>query len=46
MGDDIFEIAGEDRVFEQEQKVVQEGRHLIDIFSDAQTHHYIRVQIK
>jgi hypothetical protein len=45
-GVDIFEIAGEDRVFEQEQTVLQEGSHLVDVYSDSTTHYYLRVETK
>lgn len=46
MGADVFAIAGEGRVFEQEQTVLQEGPHLVDIYSDANTHYYLRVELQ
>jgi hypothetical protein len=44
-GDDIFAIAGGDRVFAQEQEVKREGDHVIEIFSDARTHYFARVEL-
>ncbi len=45
MGVDIFEKAGSDRVFRQERKVRMAGDHLIEIYSDATTHYFIRVEL-
>ena len=45
-GDDIFSIAGGDRVFAREQKLRQKGDHWIEIFSDARTHYFVRVDLK
>jgi hypothetical protein len=45
MGADVFEIAGEDRVFEQEQTGLEEGLHLVDVYSDATTNYYLRVEL-
>jgi len=44
-GADIFDIAGEDRVFTQEQKIIIAGDHLVEINSDASTHYYLRIEI-
>ena len=45
-GDDIFAKAGGDRVFAQEHMVQREGDHLIEIFCDARTHYFARVELK
>ncbi len=45
-GADIFDLAGEDLVFEQEQQVLLEGSHRVDIYSDATTHYYLRVEVQ
>jgi len=45
-GKDIFSEAGGDRVFAKEQKVRRDGDHLIEIFSDARTHYFIRVELQ
>jgi hypothetical protein len=46
MGANIFLLAGNDWVFEQEQQVQLEGPHLIDVYSDATTHYYLRVELR
>lgn len=46
MGADVFAVAGADRVFEQEQQVSQEGLHLVEIYSDATTNYYLRVELQ
>jgi hypothetical protein len=43
---DVYEMAGGDRVFAQEKKVRQAGDHLIEIYSDATTHFFVRVELK
>jgi hypothetical protein len=45
MGIDIFSKAGSDRVFAQSQKVRMAGDHLIEIYSDATTHYFVRVEL-
>lgn len=44
-GDDIFALAGGSRVFSQEKKVRRAGDHLVEIFSDAYTHYFLRVEL-
>lgn len=46
LGANVFELAGENRVFEQEQQVLQEGSHLVDVYSDATTDYYLRVELR
>ena len=46
MGADIFAIAGGDRVFSQEQKVRLSGDHRVDVYCDATTHYYLRVELQ
>ncbi|MBN2498578.1 MAG: hypothetical protein JXR96_28565 [Deltaproteobacteria bacterium] len=46
MGADIFSKAGSNRVFSQEQKVRMAGDHLIEIYSDATTHYFARVELE
>jgi hypothetical protein len=46
LGADVFAIAGGDRVFSQERKVRQAGDHRVDVYSDATTHYFIRVEVK
>ncbi|MBW1810437.1 MAG: hypothetical protein JRJ87_19730 [Deltaproteobacteria bacterium] len=46
MGANIFEMAGEDRVFTQEQKIRREGDHLVEIYSDANAHYYLRTELR
>lgn len=46
LGADVCAVAGEDRVFEQEQAVLEEGAHLVEIYSDATTDYYLRVELK
>ncbi len=43
--DDIFSMAGGDRVFSQEKTVSQAGDHLIEIVSDAYVHYFARVDL-
>ncbi len=45
MGADIFSKAGADRVFSQEHEVRMAGDHLIEIYSDATTHYFVRVEL-
>ena len=45
-GEDIFSLAGNDRIFEQGMKVRQEGPHLVEIDSDAVAHIFIRVDLQ
>ncbi|RME22570.1 MAG: hypothetical protein D6806_12790 [Deltaproteobacteria bacterium] len=45
-GEDIFAIAGGDRVFEREQMVRNAGDHLVEVYSDAYAHYLIRVELK
>jgi hypothetical protein len=45
-GADLFDLAGGDKVFEQEYTVVLEGAHLIEIYCDASTYYYLRVETK
>jgi len=45
-GQDIFQMAGTDRIFTQEKKVRQAGDHLVEIFSDATCHFFARVDIQ
>jgi hypothetical protein len=46
MGADIFAIAGGDRVFSQKQRVRMSGDHQIDVYCDATTHYFIRVEVQ
>lgn len=43
-GIDLFSKAGSDRVFSQTRKVRMDGDHLIEIYSDATCHYYMRVE--
>ena len=45
MGIDIFEKSGSDRVFAQSQQVRMGGDHLIEIYSDATSHYFVRVEL-
>jgi len=45
-GADIFDKAGGDRVFTQEKRVRRSGDHLVEIFSDAYTHYFARVEVR
>jgi len=44
-GDDLFSKAGGDRIFSQSKTVRRAGDHLIDIYSDAYTHYFLRVDL-
>jgi len=43
--DDIFSKAGGDRIFSQSKTVRRSGDHLIEIYSDAYTHYFLRVDL-
>lgn len=43
LGVDLFAKAGSDRVFSQTHKVRVSGDHLIEIYSDATCHYFVRV---
>lgn len=45
MGVDIFSKAGSDRTFSQTKLVRAAGDHLIEIYSDAWTHYFVRVEL-
>jgi len=46
-GEDIFAVAaGADGVFTKEQKIKIAGDHLIEIYSDALTHYFVRVELQ
>jgi hypothetical protein len=45
-GEDIFAKAGGDREFDQEMKVRMSGDHLVEIYSDATTHFFCRVDVQ
>jgi hypothetical protein len=42
---DLFSKAGSDRVFSQSRQVREAGDHLIDIYSDATAHYFVRVEL-
>jgi hypothetical protein len=44
-GIDMFAKAGADRVFSQAHEVRRAGDHLIEIYSDATTHYFLRVEL-
>jgi hypothetical protein len=46
LGDDIFSVAGRDQVFTQSKKVKRAGDHLVEIYSDAICHFFVRVAIE
>ena len=45
-GRDIFQEAGNDKVFTQEQQVFLEGDHLVEVFSDAVAEYIIKVEVE
>jgi len=44
-GEDIFSKAGGDRIFSKGKKMRRAGDHLVEIYSDAYTHYFLRVEL-
>ncbi|HEV8320247.1 MAG TPA: hypothetical protein VG389_01440 [Myxococcota bacterium] len=45
-GADLFTLAGDDQLFEQERMVQQGGDHLLEFFSDAVCDYYLKVDVE
>lgn len=44
-GQDIFILAGDSRVLEESQQVVESGDHLVEVFSDAVLDYLMKVEV-